>query len=534
MHGVAILLAAAAAGHGLARWLRVPALPLMLLAGVAASLLAPVSPELLQDVLVLGVAFLLFLAGLELDPGRLGVQRAAALRVGAVQFVVLALLGFGASLFLGFAVLESSYLALALTASSTLVGVRLLRRRRQMFEPFGRLVLGVLLLQDVLVLVSIPVLTQMGSGWAVGVRRLAAILLLGTVALAVRRWIAPLLLAGGEDEEMVLLGPLAILFVFLGGTYLLELPVVVGAFLAGVALARFPVESVVRNELQPVGDFFAALFFTALGALVQVPTSTELLQAGLLAGLVVLVTPPLVTLVGERNGLSARSAIEGGLLLAQTSEISLVVGLSGMLQGHIGSGTFTVIALVTMVTMLAAPMIATERMAWRLVHLHPFHGRRIPQRPPSGHVVLVGAGDMGAPVLEALLTTGCPTVVVEEDPAVAGQLQEAGMTVVRGDGSDPAVLADAGVTRSRYVVSTLKRPRDNATLLALVPEGVPVMVRVFDDEEADWVRRRGGRPVITSELGARRLLDWYEERFEPVPLARAGPTPDDRGSPRPR
>lgn len=514
MHGVAILLAAAAAGHGLARWLGAPALPLMLLAGVAASLVMPVPPDLLRDVLVLGVAFLLFLAGLELDPGRLGAQRAAALRVGAVQFAVLALLGFGASLALGFGVLEAGYVALALTASSTLVGVRLLRQRRQMFEPFGRLVLGVLLLQDVLVLLTIPVLTQIGSGWTAVAGRLGALLVLGAAALAVRRWGAPLLLAGGEDEETMLLGPLAILFLFLGGTYLLDLPLVAGAFLAGVALARFPVNAIARNELEPVGDFFAALFFTALGALVQVPTTTDLLQAGLLAGLVVLVTPPLVTLVGERNGLSTRSAVEGGLLLSQTSEISLVVVLSGMLQGHVGSGVFTVIALVTMATMLATPVFATRPVAWRLVHLHPYHSRRVPGRPPSGHVVLLGAGATGMPVLEALLTADCSTVVVEEDPAVAAELRETGVTVVRGDGSDPGVLTDAGVSRARVVVCTLGRPEDSAPLLAMVPEDVPVLVRVFDEDEAAWVRERGGRPVVTSELGARQLLAWYERQGE--------------------
>lgn len=514
MHGVAILLAAAAVGHGVSRWLNVPALPLMLLAGVGASVAAPIPAGLLQDVLVLGVAFLLFLAGLELDPGRLRAQRAASLRVGAVQFGVMALLGFGLSVALGFALLESGYLALALTASSTLVGVRLLRRRQQMFEPFGRLVLGVLLLQDVLVLVSIPVLTQMGSGWPVAFGRFGAIVLLGVASLAIRRWLTPLLLAVADDEELVLLGPLAILFVFLGGTYLLELPLVAGAFLAGVALARFPVHAIVRNELAPVGDFFAALFFTALGALVQVPTAAELWHAASLAGLVVLVTTPLVTFVGERNGLSARSAIEGGLLLSQTSEISLVVGLSGMAQGHIGADVFTVIALVTMATMLATPMIATERLAWRLVHLHPFHRRRDPGRPPSDHVVLLGAGTTGEPVLEALVAAGCPTVVVEEDPAVCAALQATGIRVVRGDGSDPAVLADAGVARARLVVSTLRRPGENATLLAMVPEDVRVLVRVFDDEEAAWVRERGGRPVVFSELGARRLLAWYGERRE--------------------
>jgi CPA2 family monovalent cation:H+ antiporter-2 len=525
MVGVATLLAAAAAAHVVARWWSVPPLPLMVLAGIAVSLAAPVPESLVQDALVLGVSFLLFLAGLELDPRRLGAQRAAALRVGLTQFAVLALAGFGASTLLGFGAVESAYLALALTASSTLVGVRLLRRRQQMFEPFGRLVLGVLLVQDVLVLAALPGLTQVEAGWTAALGRLAAIAALGAASLGIRHWVVPLLRGLDDEEELVLLAPLAVLFAFLWATHLLELPLVAGAFLAGVALARFPVRSIVQTELAPVGDFFAALFFTALGALIQVPTVEQLQQAALLAGLVVVVTPPLVAIVGEWNGLSARSAVEAGLMLSQTSEISLVVGLAGMIQGHVSGGAFTVIALVTVVTMLITPALCTDRVAWRLVHLHPFRGRRLPGLPPSGHVVLLGCGATGRAVLEALLTGGAAVTVVEDDPAVAGELGRAGIRVVRGDGSDPAVLAEAGVARARLVLSTLRRVDDNATALALVPENVPVVVRVFDEAEGEWVRSRGGEPVVTSRLAVPPLLAWYDENREALDrsaAARAG------------
>src|SRR5680860_59475 len=107
----------------------------------------------------------------------------------------------------------------------------------------------------------------------------------------------------------------------------LELPLVVGALLAGVALSGFPVDALVRPQLASIGDFFSAIFFTALGALIGVPSGLELFQALVLAVLLIVVTPPLVTVVAEWTGLSARPAIEAGLLLAQASELSLVVGL---------------------------------------------------------------------------------------------------------------------------------------------------------------------------------------------------------------
>ena len=528
MHGVAALLAAAAVAHLLARLLRVPVIPLLLVAGLVLSFIAAPPAQILEDALVLGVSFLLFVVGLELDPRRVRAQRRAALRVGTFQFITMAALGFGAALLLGFDRVESGYIALGLTASSTLVGVRLLQRRGHMFEPSGRLVLGVLLLQDVLVLLAIPIVADLGSGWREVLLGLASIAALGGFSLLVRRWAPALLLRVADDEEVVLLVALAILFLFLGASGALGLPLVVGAFLAGATLARFPVNGVVRSELAPIGDFFTAVFFTALGALVRIPTPVELGQTLALTLLVVLVTPPLVMLIAERAGFAAKPAIEAGLLLSQTSEISLVIGLAGMIQGHIDGGVFVVIALVTLITMLLTPFIATDRVAWRLMHWHPARrGRPDAEAPPSDHLLLLGAGATGMPLLEDLLVAGCRLAVVDDDPGVIEVLSEAEILTIRGEASDPQVLRQAGADRARAVSSTIRRPRDNATLLEMT-RGIPVLVRVFDRADAEWVRTRGGIPILYSEATAESLLEWFAENdgaLERDAAERAGELP---------
>lgn len=513
MHGVALLVAAAALGHILARALRVPSIPLLLLAGVAVARTAHLPPELVEDALVLGVSFLLFVSGLELDPRRMRAQRAAARVVGGVQFVVLAGVGVVAALGLGYSAMEAGYLGVALTASSTLVGLRLLQRRGRMYEPYGRLTLGVLLLQDLLVLASIPLLMALEGGVTAALPALVGLIVLGSVAAAGGRWLAPLFLRLTDDSEALLLASLMLLFAFTAAGSAMGLPIIVGAFLAGVTLARFPVNGAVRIELAPVGDFFTALFFTALGALVTVPSGTELLHALLLGTLVIAVTVPLVAWLAERRGFAARSAVEAGLLLAQTSEISLVIVLAGLLQGHIGEEVFTVVTLVTMGTMLLTPFLANDAVAWRLVHLHP--ARRRPGGAPraENHVLLLGAGSTGMPLLEDLILTGCRVVVVDDDPGILARVGEAGVQTVRGDASDPVVLERAGASRARVVCSTIRRPRDNEAVLSMT-ETVPVLVRVFDRGDADWVRERGGTPILYSEATAEGLLQWYREQAD--------------------
>jgi CPA2 family monovalent cation:H+ antiporter-2 len=511
MEGIAALLLSAAVAYAAARALRLPPVPLLLACGLVVGRVGQVPPGLLEDALILGVAFLLFVTGIELGPQRAGRQRKAVIRVGVLQFVLLGLAGYAGALLIGIDGLGAVFVALALTASSTLVVVRLLRQRRQMFEPFGRLVTGVLLLQDLLVILMIPIVMRAPAGPLAVLGGVAAVALLLSLAGGAWKWVAPLVVRIGRDDESLLLATLAILFLFIGITDWLGLPLVVGAFLAGVALSGFPANAVVRPQLASIGDFFSAIFFTALGALIGVPTVSELIQAAILAGIVVLLTPPLVTAIAEWAGLSARPAIESGLLLAQTSELSLVIGLYGMLEGEITTSVFTVIALVTLATMLLTPFITADRVAWRLLHLHPvrMRGRDVPAF--SHHVLLLGSGTTGMPLLETLFIAGHDVVVVDDDPDVVQRLREADIPVIRGDATDLHVLERARARYARMITSTVRRPEDNRRLLEYA-RGVPVIIRVFEEEDAAWIREAGGTPVLYSEAAADGLLDWFSEQ----------------------
>ena len=291
MSGIALLLIGAAAAYAVVRWLRLPSTPLQILAGIGLARWELLPEEILRDTLVLGLTFLLFTAGIELNPRRSRAQRRAALQVGVLQFVLVGALGTLACLAMGLDLLTSAYLGLALTASSTFVVVRLLQRRRQLFEPSGRLVSGTLLLQDVLVILLIPTLirTPEGiSGITVGVLQTLALVAL---AYATLRWVTPIVVRLHREEEVLLMVVLAVLFLFIGLTGMLGLPLAAGAFLAGVAFSPFPMSAVIRGQLSSVSDFFTAIFFMALGALLTPPSLVVIGQSVVLALLVIVATP---------------------------------------------------------------------------------------------------------------------------------------------------------------------------------------------------------------------------------------------------
>lgn len=514
MISMTVILAAAALALGLAKWWRLPPVPLLIVTGVLLSASHAFPDERdLEHAVLLGLTFLVFAAGTELNPRRVGAQGKAAVWVGLGQFFLLGSIGLVTARMLGLELLPALYMGLALAASSTLVVVRLLQERKQFFEPFGRLVLGVLLVQDVLVILFISILSATSYAWPE-----VAYGLMGTVGLVVlsgafTRWVTPYLLVKLTlDEESLLLTVLSILFVFVGLSQLLELPFVVGAFLAGVSLSGFPVNGLVRGQLISISNFFLAVFFVALGATLVLPGGWDFLLAVVLIFLVVVLTPPLVTAIAERAGLTARSGIEGGLLLSQTSEFSLIVALIGVDQGHIDQSLLAVIALVTVVTMMLTPFLATTKMVWRLMRLHPSRRRPEPVQPPAGHILLLGCGERGRKLLEKLLERERHIVVVDEDPAIIEQVRKLGVQAIRGDGADFRVLQAAGARSARTIICTLRRLKDNLSVLKFV-KGVRVIVSVFEEEEAAQIRARGGIPVLYSHAAAEEFLKWFDAHF---------------------
>jgi Kef-type K+ transport system membrane component KefB len=511
MIGFAILLAGAAVALGAAHFLRLPAIPFLLVTGALVGSVGAVPPALLQDTIVLGITFLVFFAGLELNPARVGGQRRAALWVGVAQFSVLGITGLLVALALGYGTTAALYLALAMTASSTLVVVRLLQSRQQLFEPFGRLVLGVLLLQDLAIILLIPVVTRLPEGLAsVALGLSAALALTGAAVLFARLGGPRLALRFRDDEEALLLVILGVLFTFIGAAAALGLPLIAGAFLAGVALSPFPTSMIVRGPVLSLSDFFLAIFFIALGGLVARPDLVSLAHSLVFVVALIVVTPVIVTIVAERAGLSTRPAVEAGLLLAQASEFSLVVGLWGLVQGHIAVEVFTVVALVTVITMLLTPFLGTDAVTWRVMRIHPLRHPPEIADPPKGHVLLLGCGDSGMPLLETLIAAGHQVVVVDDDAAIIERLQDGEVPCIRGDGSDREILERVGARDARLIISTIRRAGDNEEILKLAPD-VPTLVRVFDGGAAAEIRAQGGIPIVYAEAAAEGFLRWFDQ-----------------------
>jgi len=511
MIDLALFLGVAAIGYALAYRLHLPIIPVLLILGYVVSF-SPLAPDrnFSEIMLELGLLFLVFSAGIELSPRRFAHQTSAVLWVALVQFLLVGIIGIVVARWLGYGNAASVYIGFAFSASSTLIVIRHLRGQQQMFQPFGRLVTGVLLVQDVALILLLTLLaadTSSPWNWAISSGWL---LLLGAAAVLAHYQILPRLAKSlVADDETLLLLSLATLFVFLGAAYLLGIPLVAGAFLAGFSLAAFPVNGLVRGLIGSVTDFFQALFFVALGLLLVIPSWHLVWHGILFALLVFVVTPPIVAAVAEWRGQNSRSGIESGLLLAQTSELGIIFALIGAKLGHLGPAEFSLIALVAAITMTVTPFVATDSVTWRLLHWHPSRRRKMPTMDLHGHVLILGFGSAGMWAVKPLREAGYEVLVVDDDPTVVEMLSKTKVPVLRGDGSDPQILERVNAKGAKLIIAAIPKINDLLKVIRAVP-GVPVVARALEAYEIEAIEQAGGIAISNAEAAETEFLKWFD------------------------
>ncbi len=529
---ITVILAMAAAIYAVGRATRLPAIPLLIVGGIVLGMVGYIPtfelfgrevmiPDLMADrdfvigMLQVGLAFLVFAAGMDMAPARVGQQTGLALKVGLAQFALLGLLTGWLTLRTGYGIEEALYVGLAISASSTLVVVRLLKQRQEMFEAFGRMIIGVLLLQDVLVIGALVFLAALQADTTAGML-IPLETTVGLVAATVilHRWVMPRVVEHYRaDDETLLLIVLATLFAFIGIAYVGDVPMVVGAFLAGLALSGFPARALIRGLITSITDFFMVVFFISLGALLTLPSLEAVFQALVLVVLVLVITPVLVAWVAERAGMTSRGALEAGLLLAQTSEFSLIVALLGWEAGQLGDDLFAVLVIVTVVTMMVTPLWSSDRFVRWLMNYHPSPGpkTRVPDR--SDHIVIIGGGTAGTLLVDKVRAAELTPVVIDNDPMVTVRFRQQDCDAIWGDGEDVATLKEAGVERARAVIVTTGSLHHLKEVRRLVSEGTPLWLHAFEAEQAEAARRMGAQTVTYSEASADVFMEWFEAEF---------------------
>jgi len=511
---IALILVVSALAGLLAERLRQPVIVAFVAVGVLVgpSVLGVVEPgselELFAE---LGVALLLFVVGLKLDLHVVRTTGPVALVVGCAQVAIVAAGGLALALAFGLGFVPALYVAIGLALSSTVIVVKLLSDRRELDDLHGRLAVGILIVQDLVVVVAMIAVATAGEnespGWSLASVALQGAVLLAALGILMRWVLTPLLHALARNPDLLLLFAIAWAVGVAAAGEGVGVGPEVGAFLAGFSLASTPYREAIASRLVTVRDFLLLFFFIDLGSRLQPGDALDQLAVALALSAFVLLVKPLVivALLGVMRYRS-RVALETGLALAQISEFSLILGALGLRYGHVEDDTVTLLTVVALITIAASSYLLLNAEAIsrrfapvleRLERRPPAHAQDESAPPPD--VVVLGLGRYGEGIVSGLRERGLDVLGVDFDPVALSRWAQEGVSVLYGDAEDPELAGLLPLPESGWIVSTIRRTDANLALLhALSHRGYTgrVAVAAHRREEADRLRRAGADRVL--------------------------------------
>ena len=513
-----VVLAASTAVVLASHRLRVPAVVGFLLTGV---LIGPSALGLVRDpaqvevFAEIGVVFLLFAIGLEFSLERLNQIRRAFFLGGSLQSLLTIALGGAAALGLGLGLPQAAFFGFLLALSSTAIVLKLYADRRELDAPQGKLVIGILLFQDFLIvpmIVLTPVLAGAveASALAILLRFLGALALVGAVFFAARHLMPRLLhlLVRTRLREVVVLGSLLVCLGMAWLTESLEFSLALGAFLAGIVISESEYSHQVVAEVTPFRDVFNSLFFISVGMLLDL--SFALAHPLRIAGLALLVLVVKVAAAGAAVallGYPARIVALVALGLAQVGEFSFVLLRVGQRHALLGPGFYQAFLAASVISMMLTPVLIALAPRWA-AWLAGRRGARL--EPPAAaaagrapNVVIVGFGVNGKNLARVLRQADLPYRVVELSPEAVRQAREAGEPVVFGDSTRPEILEHAGICSAQvavFAISDLEAVRRGIRLARGLNPRLHIIVRTRMVAEIEGLRRCGADEVLAEEF----------------------------------
>lgn len=483
---IGAILGLAAVGGALAQVLRQPLIVAFIAVGI---LLGPSGLGIVEQSSAIelfarmGISLLLFVVGLKLDLHIIRTVGPVALASGLGQVIFTSVIGYLIALLLGMSHVSAIYVAVALTFSSTIIIVKLLSDKREVDALHGRIAVGFLIVQDivvVLVMIGLTAFGQAGGGispaWEALMILLKGVLMLLTVALLMRYVLPGLLHRLAHSSELLML--FAIAWAVLGASAgdALGFSKEVGAFLAGISIASTPYREQVAARLVSLRDFLLLFFFIELGATLDLGMLGTQIGAAVVFSLFVLIGNPLIVMViMGYMGYRKRTGFLAGLTVAQISEFSLILAALGLSLGHLDRETVGLITLVGLVTISASTyMILYSHVLYeRLAPWLSMFERRVAHREldsPVGKeenidILLIGLGRFGAAMAESLRERGCRLLAVDFDPEAVQRHARSGYAVHYGDAEDPEFIASLPLERTRWVVSTVRDRSINRMVL---------------------------------------------------------------------
>lgn len=413
-----------------------------------------------------GIALLLLIVGLGLNPRVIKEVGKIAALIGIGKVTIATLIGYTVGKFFGYSSLEALYIGLAVSFSSTIIILKLLTDKKEQNRLYGKISIGFLLVEDLIatfVLIAVSASAKGGLNFENFGSLMLKMAMLVAGLLVVRLMILPKLnrFIANSQEFLFLFAigwGLGIATLFSWAGFSLE----TGALLAGVTLASLPYAQEIGSRLKPLRDFFIVLFFISLGSHLALADITAILPKALFLSFLVLVGNPMIvmTIMGL-SGYTKKTSFKTGIAGAQVSEFSFILLLLANQLGQVSGEVVSLVTVVALITIAVSSYVIIYSDKLYDVfekYLALFERKKVRsdhERRVHHELVLFGYHKGGREFLDVFLQLKKSYVVVDYDPDVIDILETKQYRYVYGDATDLELLSEINLESSRLIVSMI-------------------------------------------------------------------------------
>ncbi len=495
-------------------------------------ILGPVFLDVVQETALLelmselGLAFLLFLLGLQLKFDAIRNILKPILKISFWQTVLQTSLAFVIYYFLGFAMIEVIVMALCTVFGATPVIVKLLDEKDEINSLPGKIDVGVLIVQDIILVVyltlfSAPDLTNPVPIAINFFQVMGVMAVLGVFSYAVSKWMVPKIVKEvGNNKHLLFVNGAAWAFLFIAVSLALDVPVEVGAFIAGLGLAQSPYSDELKQQVKPITDFFMMVFFATIGLGLAPEYLTVYWKEAVVASALLMVGNFLIMFyLIDREKFSLETSFLGSINMVQVSEFSLVVGALAVTRGLIGNEIMGYLSLMAIMTMgLSAYIIKYNHWIYDHVkHLFEFMESEekgdFDIKTLDNHAIVVGYNEITRRLIPVLKEKYGDIVVIDKDPKYVEMLRKSGAEFVFGDLKHEEMRRSIGLKRADMIVSMAMDNAVNRRILGDRKEGAVVFLRARDREDAAELYDLGADFVIIKRMLSAEKMNEYIESF---------------------
>ncbi|MCF7834616.1 cation:proton antiporter [Candidatus Gracilibacteria bacterium] len=452
---------------------------------IAGTLISIFLPNLLHDnasfesFASIGVSFLLFMVGMELNPVIIKEMGKSTLIAGFLQVFITSVLGVGIALLLGFDITTSVYIGVGFSFSSTIVVLKLLTDKDEHEGTFGRLSIGILIVQDLIVMILLLLMTSMqsfqtGDGLTVALFLILKIIALGGGLYLISKYIIPITTRKiAESQEYLFLFAIGRCLILGTVFHFLGFSIEIGTLVAGMTLANSSYRFEITSKIRPLRDFFIVIYFVLLGSHVGFGGSNMILPIIIFSIFVLFAKPYIIMLILGLIGHTKKINFLAGTSLGQISEFSFLMITMGMATGAIKDpnvlGTVTIIGLISIAGssyfISFGDKIYHYCKTWLKIIPGTWKKEYKKINKENFDIVLFGYGRFGGNLYPIISKRYKKILVIDEHPGIISLLQSKKIPCIYGDMSDIDFLEELNLKETKMIISTIRNFDENIILL---------------------------------------------------------------------